>query len=136
MRVVVDTNVLVSGMLSGASPPAEVLQLVLQGTLTLLVDSRIMAEYDEVTARPRFRFSESERRTLIDVLGHVAEYVITPPLRVALPDADDISFLEVAAAGSADALITGNVRHFTPTRGTHAVRVVTPRAFMNQLRRG
>ncbi|MBK8246613.1 MAG: PIN domain-containing protein [Gemmatimonadetes bacterium] len=42
--VVVDTNVLVSGMLSGASPPAEVLQLILQGELRLLLDSRIIAE--------------------------------------------------------------------------------------------
>ena len=51
MRIVLDTNVLVCGMLSGAGAPGEVLQLNLQGELHLLSDARILAEYDEVLAK-------------------------------------------------------------------------------------
>lgn len=56
LRVVFDTNVVVSAMLTGGGTPDLALQLVLQGDAILLTDSRIMAEYDEVTSRPRFGF--------------------------------------------------------------------------------
>jgi putative PIN family toxin of toxin-antitoxin system len=135
MRIVVDTNVLVSAMMSGSGAPYFVLQLVLQGAVTLLADSRIFAEYDEVTARPRFDFDQRERRTLLDVLSNIAEPVIASPLRLSLPDPDDRIFVEVAVAGGADAIVTGNTRHFVPKRGELDVPVLTPRQFVDRLRR-
>lgn len=60
--------------------------------------------------------------------------VVTPAsLDLVLPDASDLPFLEVAAAGRADALVTGNARHFVPSRGTHQVPVLSPRAFLDVL---
>jgi putative PIN family toxin of toxin-antitoxin system len=134
VRLVVDTNVLVSAMLTGGGAPDEVLQLVLRGDATLLVDTRILAEYDEVTTRPRFGFDAVERRALLDVLTAIAEPVPAPPLRLTLPDPDDVKFVEVAAAGRADALVTGNQRHFKPRSGRVPVRVVSPRVLMQELR--
>jgi hypothetical protein len=49
------------------------------------------------------------------------EHVPAEPLAVVLPDADDLPFLEVAVAGAARALITGNAPHYKPTKGTHHV---------------
>jgi len=60
--------------------------------------------------------------------------VAARPLDVALPDPDDLPFLEVAAAGHADALVMGNARHFAPARGGHAVAVRTPRELLDVLR--
>lgn len=134
MRVVLDTNVLVSAMLSGASPPAEVLNLVLQGDLTLLADGRILAEYDEVTARPRFGFDDLERVALLRTIHAISVPVVAAPIRADLPDADDLKFLEVAISGRADVLITGNVRHFPVGRLRLGVRVMTPRQSMEKLR--
>jgi predicted nucleic acid-binding protein len=54
---------------------------------------------------------------------------------MALPDADDRMFVEVALAGGADAIVTGNVRHFVPRRGTLGVLVCTPREFVDRMRR-
>ena len=134
MRVVLDTNVLVSAMLSGGGAPDMVLQLVLMGELTLLADSRILAEYDEVTARPRFGFDEEERRALLEVLADLAEPVIARPTALALPDPDDRVFVEVALAGGAEALVTGNARHFRPRGGRLSVPVLTPRQLVDRLR--
>lgn len=135
MRIVLDTNVLVSAMLSGGGAPDMTLQLVLQGAVTLLADSRVLAEYDEVTARPLFAFDDAERRLLLDALAAIAEPVVAPPLRVALPDPEDRVFVEVAVAGRADAIVTGNVRHFVPRRGKLSVPVLTPRQLVDRLRR-
>lgn len=103
--------------------------------MVLLADSRILAECDDVTARARFNFDEKERRILLDVLTDLAEPVLASPLRVSLPDPDDRVFVEVAMAGGADAIVTGNTRHFVPKRGELTVPVLTPRQFVDRLRR-
>lgn len=135
MRIVVDTNVLVSAMLTGGGTPDQVIQLVLQGAVTLLADSRILAEYDEVTGRVAFGFDPGERRILLDILGEIAEPVVALPMRIALPDPDDRVFVEVAVAGEADAIVTGNIRQFQPRRGLLRVPVLTPRQLVDRLRR-
>jgi len=135
MRIVLDTNVLVSALLTGGGTADRALQLVLQADATLLIDSRILAEYDEVTARPRFGFDPAERRVLLDVLESVAEPVLSRPFRLTLPDPDDRMFVEVAKAGGADAIVTDNVKHFVPTRGALGVAVITPRQCVDRLRR-
>jgi uncharacterized protein len=135
VRIVLDSNVLVSAMLSGGGAPDMTLQLVLQGAVTLLADSRVLAEYDEVTAQPLFAFAEGERRRLLDTLGAIAEPVVTRPLRLALPDPEDRVFVEVAVAGRDDAIVTGNVRRFVPRRGKLPVPVLTPRQLVNRMRR-
>ena len=135
MRIVLDTNVFVSAMLSGGGAPDMTLQLVLQGAAALLADSRVLAEYDDVTARPLFAFDEDERRLLLDTLATIAEPVVTRPVRLTLPDPDDRVFVEVALAGRADAIVTVNVKHFVPRRGSMAVAALTPRQFVDRMRR-
>ena len=135
MRVVFDTNVIVSALLSGGGTADSALQLVVQGAATLLMDSRILAEYDEVTARPRFGLPDVERRALLDLLSQIAEPVIARPLRLSLPDPDDRLFVEVAVAGRADVIVTGNVKHFVPRRGALGVVIRSPRQFVDAMRR-
>ncbi len=135
MRIVLDTNVLVSAMLTGGGTADMALQLVLQREVVLLADSRILAEYDLVTARPRFGFDAIERLILLDTLREIAEPVIARPMRLTLPDPDDRVFVEVAVAGQADAIVTGNTKDFVPTRGSLAVSILSPRQFVDRLRR-
>jgi uncharacterized protein len=124
VRVVLDTNVLAD----------MAVQLILQGAATLLVDSRIVAEYDEVTSRARFGFAEEERRAFLDVLEMIAEPVVARPLRLPLPDPDDRVFVEVAVAGRADVIVTGNLRRFVPRRGALGIAVKSPRQFVDAMR--
>ncbi len=135
-RVVLDTNVLISALLSPHRPPAQLLDLVLAGELTALLDDRIAAEYRAVAHRPRFGFAAADVDRVLDAVEALAEHVAAAPLDVVLPDPDDLPFLEVAAAGRADALVTGNARHFVPTRGRHPIRVYAPRELLHALRVG
>ena len=126
---------LASALLSGGGVPYMALQLVLQGDATLLADSRILAEYDEVTSRSHCHFDSTERHATMRALARIAETVVARPLRITLPDPDDRMFVEAAIAGEADAIVTGNVKHFVPKRGVLPVTILTPRAFVDRLRR-
>lgn len=136
MRIVLDTNVLIAALLSPFGAPAQLLDLVLAEELMLLLDDPILAEYHEFARRPKFGFAENDLARVLDAITALAEHVSALPLDVTLPDPGDLPFLEVAAAGSADSLVTGNARHFVPRRGQHSVRVETPREVLEFLRQG
>jgi len=129
MRVVIDTNVMVSGVLNPHGSPGRILNAILSGTLTVLHDDRILSEYREVLLRPAFGFRRSDVDVLIDFVEAEGEHVSAESLTVVLPDPDDLPFLEVATTGRADALITGNIKHFKPRRGQRGVLLRTPADF-------
>ncbi len=129
MRIVVDTNVLVSGLLSPFGPPGAIVGLIAAGRLSLCYDARILAEYAGVLRRPRFPFAEEDVSALLHQLEAGGELARPMPLPVRLPDPLDEPFLEVAADALADYLITGNVRHF-PALAGQGVHVVSPREFI------
>ncbi len=133
MRAVLDTNVLVSGLLSPHGTTGRVVDLVLAGQLVLLADDRILAEYADVLGRPKFGFRAEDVTDILNYLRATAERVSAPPLGVDLPDSGDLPFLEVAAAAGAHALVTGNTRDYEPTRGRHVVPVMTPAQFLTML---
>ncbi len=131
MRVVIDTNVLVSGLLSPYGAAAEIVRMAVAGSIDLLYDARIISEYGEVLSRPKFSFEKSKIDILIKFIEHYGIPVAAIPLSVHLPDLDDEPFLEVAISGKAECLITGNVAHY-PMRSKHKMRVFTPRQFINR----
>jgi putative PIN family toxin of toxin-antitoxin system len=133
MRVVIDSNVVVSAMLSPHTPPAQVVRLALQGDVGLLHDARILAEYREVLSRPKFGFDAEDVHAMLEGIEWIGETVFASPLSVELPDPGDLPFLEVAAAAGADALVTGNTRHYRPAKGRHDVSVLTPRELLDLL---
>lgn len=126
MRVVLDTNVLVAGLLSALGPPGWIVEAVLAGELEPVFDASIREEYEEVMRRPEFGFAAArvdEILASIDQVGFVVTAAEPWPER--LPDPDDAPFLAVAAA-SGSVLVTGNMRHF-PARARREVVVLTPR---------
>ena len=130
MKIVLDTNVLVSALLTPQGLPAQILLLALAGDLTLLFDERILEEYREVLHRPRFAIPRDQLAEILEQLEADGELVAATPVTAALPDPDDRPFIEVALSGRADALVTGNVRHFPPDLG---VVVLSPRALLERL---
>jgi putative PIN family toxin of toxin-antitoxin system len=133
MRVVVDTNVLVAGLLSAAGPPGWILEAVLAGELEPAFDGAIRQEYEEVLRRPEFQFPSARIDDILAALDQFGFVVAAPPpWPSALPDPDDEPFLAVAAA-SASVLVTGNLRHF-PLRVRGGVSVLSPRELMDRLR--
>lgn len=132
MNAVLDTNVLVSGMLTRNGTCSRILDLLVEGRITLFLDERILAEYRRVCTAPRLRLDAMAVENFLRFLSRTAEKVVAAPLRVDLPDGDDLPFLEVAAESRA-VLVTGNARHF-PKPLTGAVLVASPRDFLDGLR--
>ncbi|OGB89474.1 MAG: putative toxin-antitoxin system toxin component, PIN family [candidate division NC10 bacterium RIFCSPLOWO2_12_FULL_66_18] len=131
MTVVLDINILMSGLLGAHSKPAAILRLVATAALGVAYDERTLAEYREVLGRPKFPFSSEQIRALLDQTEAEGVPVVALPLKSALPDPDDAPFLEVAVAAHADALITGNTRRY-PARARHGVTVLDPAAFLDR----
>lgn len=130
MKVVLDTNILVSALLSPGRAAWILVAAMRAGALIPLVDARILAEYREVLARAKFGFSIQDVDELLSTLTTLGECIDPKPLDVSLLDRDDLPFLEVAVSGSADALVTGNIRHFPTNLG---VSVLTPRELIEWL---
>lgn len=126
MRIVLDTNVLVSALLSPNGAPAAVLQLVLAGRVLLGLDARILTEYREVLRRAKFDFDPRLVDDLLEFLESEGELVAAVPLPHALPDPDGAKFLEVASASEAEYVVTGNIKQF-PADARHGIPVVSPR---------
>jgi len=128
MLVVLDTNILVSALISPFGAPARVLAMVLGGDIQVAYDDRLLAEYREVLARPKFSFAPEDVAALLAYLETDGEHVTARSLPHALPDADDLPFLEVATQAGA-VLITGNAAHYPPVaRGP--VQVYAPAEFL------
>jgi putative PIN family toxin of toxin-antitoxin system len=132
IRVVLDTNVLVSGILSEKGPPAKILDLMLDGALVPIVEPRIIAEYRDVLARPKLSLDQAHVKQLLDVIETVGSLVAAPPWPRPMPDADDEVFIAAAHCGAAT-LITGNLVHY-PVESREGVEVMSPRDFWEYLR--
>lgn len=132
MRVVVDTNVVVSALLTPHGPASVVVGLALARAIQPLTDGRMSDEYEDVLRRSEFGFSPADVVAFLDRWSQVAKPVTAAPIPgglTGMPDPDDAVFLEVAYSGRADALITSNLRHY-PERFRHGIAVVTPMVFV------
>jgi len=130
VNVVLDTNVLVSGLLTPFGPSGEIVRMVSGGQLILHVDARILSEYREVLHRSKFAFTKEHIDTFLDVIEQQARFVSGSPLKHHLPDPDDEAFLEVAIAGKVSALVTGNAVHY-PLEYREGVTVLSPARFLD-----
>jgi uncharacterized protein len=132
-RAVFDTNVVVSGFLSPAGLPGRIVEWLRNGEVQAVLDDRIMAEYDEVLARPVFRLPAAEVQLVLASIRARSFWVEATAATMVgrLPDPDDAPFLECARAAGVP-LVTGNVRHF-PKPVAGEVAVVTPAQFVAML---
>lgn len=133
MRVVLDTNVLVSGLINKEGVCGRILRLVFDELLQPCVDERILEEYQTVLPRPQLQIDAEDVIGTLDLIRANGEMLAPLPLPCKLPDPGDLPFLEVAAASDA-ILVTGNLRHF-PKKARKGVTVASPREFLDLLRR-
>ena len=129
MKIVLDTNVLVAGLLSPFGPCGEIVRMVSSGELALCLDSRVLTEYEEVLGRPKFKFEKDKVAAVLDYIEVHGLTVASHPLPRSLPDVDDEPFLEVAIAARVACLVTGNKKHFPPAL-CRGVAVLSPSNFL------
>ncbi|QTA38473.1 putative toxin-antitoxin system toxin component, PIN family [Thermosipho ferrireducens] len=125
-KVVVDTNVIVSGLIKPNSTPAKILNLILSGEFTICADSRIISEYNEVLLRDKFSFPKDLINDFISYLKSVSILVSPPSLPIKLTDSGDLPFIEVAYYLNIP-IITGNTKHFKSLKN---IKIFTPDEFI------
>ncbi len=128
MRVVLDTNVIVSALINPYGVPASILGLILEEKIELRYDSRILIEYEQVLNRDKFGFDKIEVKTLIAFLKETGYDVIAIKCGVTTKDPGDLPFIETAAISDADFLVTGNSTHFP--KKINNTKVVLPSKFL------
>ena len=134
MKVVIDTNILVSGLLNPFGNPAEILRLLALGKVIICLDPRIIAEYFEVLNRPKFKFNKNNVAVLLKEIERLGYFTTGIPLNESLPDPDDNMFLEVASGSHAECVITGNLNHF-PKKRYEDVQIFSPNDFLKYYKR-
>ena len=127
MKVVIDTNILVSALLNAGSIPAQILNLVLNQKLQIQYNNPILQEYRNVLSRGKFAFDQaSVVEPLIDFIRYEGELVVSEPNAEIFTDPDNKKFYEVFISGNSKHLITGNLKHF-PTDP----RILSPKDFID-----
>jgi len=128
MKVVLDTNILISALLSPYGAPAQVFDHVLNGSIVMCYDSRIMAEYREVLSRPKFKFNPKSVSHILDFILQTGISIVPEPMNIDFQDPDDKVFYEVAVHVVGH-LVTGNIKHY-PAQSI----VITPVEFLELLK--
>ena len=114
---VIDTNVIVSSILSNHSDSATVLvrDNILDGKLIPMFNEEILAEYKDVLNRPKFKFPSALVKAVLDAITSVGLYMERTDSGEFFPDPKDAVFYEVALSKEDSYLVTGNTKHFPKT---------------------
>jgi uncharacterized protein len=108
MKVVIDTNVLVSAVLKGRVPRAVIQFIVDNPDWEWIVSSEIIMEYKEVLSRPKFKLTDEVRASWFEIIDTFAT-LIDVNVSIDFPrDTKDAKFLACALTSEADFLITGD----------------------------
>ena len=133
-RVVLDTNVVVSALLTPRGLEDQVLRLALAGRLLLCVSPEVLAEYGRVLSSPKFKFQPEEVATALRQLEEAGSlFHPARTLRISAHEPDN-RFYECADAAQAAFLITGNLKHFK--KDYRATKVVNARKLIDLLATG
>ena len=132
MRLVIDTNILISALLVGSSLPAHLIALWREGRFDLLTSADQLDELMRVTRYPRIRerLAPQLAGRLINELRDIAIVVKNLPVVTASPDPFDNYLLATAAAGSADFLVTGDKRDLLALKLYEGTKIITVREFL------
>jgi predicted nucleic acid-binding protein len=132
LKAVLDTNILVSGLLTEAGPCARLLDLANEGGFQTVYNEEILGEYERVLLRPEFGFEPQAVALLVSRFRRKGIRSTRPFPPAGLPDAHDEVFLEAARGVENTWLVSGNLRHF-PQAKCRGVKTASPRRFLEIL---
>src|SRR3990172_1734458 len=134
LKVVLDTNVLVSGLIVANGPSGRILDAVQKGDLALVTSTHLLQEFGEVVARPhiarKYPKVTENAETVLDYLRAHATLVEGKPVeRVVADDPDDDSVISCALEGEAEYIVSGD-EHLLALAQHKAIRILAPAQFV------
>jgi len=132
VRVVADTNILVSALLFGGLPE-QVFLAGLRGEIQLLISLSLLKEFEKVL-KEKFKFNIHLVREIIEEVREVAEIVeVSSHIKaISYPDEDN-RVLECAVDGKAEFIVTGDTRHILPLKEYGGIKILSPSEFLKHL---
>jgi len=131
MRVVCDTNVLISGILFGGKP-RELLRLCSSGRVTNITSPALLKEVEGVLIRPKSGLNEEQVYGIIRLFRDTFS-VVRPEISLSVntADPDDNRVLEAASAAQAEAIISGDAHLLDPGQW-EGIPILTPADFLDE----
>jgi len=127
LKVVIDTNIIVSALLSPRGLSAKLLNLVLEKKIIIVYDNNILFEYSDVLNREKFKLDGELVNIIINFITKEGEYKTAEFQKIKFNDEDDKAFYELYKNEDVDFLVTGNKKHFPDEKN-----IVTVRNFFNE----
>ncbi|MEK7247143.1 MAG: putative toxin-antitoxin system toxin component, PIN family [Chloroflexota bacterium] len=132
MDVVIDTNVIVSGLISQSSAPGHVLHAAVTGRFRWIVSAALMSELERVLSyskvRRAIRKADKDIKQFLRDVSSLASHVLTAQELHILADEPDNRVLETAIAGGADYIVTGD-KHLLDLHEYEGIEIITPARF-------
>jgi putative PIN family toxin of toxin-antitoxin system len=125
MKIVLDTNIIVSAFLNPKGIPGEIISLILTKKITICYDNKIFSEYMEILKKSKFNFDNILVDEFLDFIKENGEYIIAEPQKIKFADEDDKMFYDVYKSSDANYIITGNKKHFPKEKN-----IITPREYI------
>ncbi len=132
IRIVVDTNVLISAVIAPNGNEARLLKLLRDGSIRACVNEDILAEYQQVLLREKFGYAARTIAPLLKFLHEQTEHAYGAPTDLVSPDPTDTKFITCGVVANADYIVTGNLRDFPESAYGTAI-VVNGAEFLNRI---
>lgn len=136
MKIVLDTNVLVSGLISQGSPPGDLIEVWRSGRFTLLISTAQLIEFRRVLGYERLQkyINQAQAKTLVETIVSVAEVLGDELPKVQLsPDPDDNVIIASAIVGEADMIVTGDKSDLLFLKEVEGISILTPRQALKEI---
>lgn len=134
MRLVIDTSVLISALITTGTPPDQLFQAFRRRAFTLITSHAQLDEFTRVSRYPKLQryFTAADAADMRYLLESVAEVLTTIPEVQYSPDPDDNPILATAIAGQADYLVSGDKRHMLSLGEVEGIPVLTARQMLER----
>lgn len=131
MKIVIDTNVFVSGVFF-SGPPYQILRAWRDGKIQWVISKEILEEYQRVGEKLADRFPGVELTPVLELLAIRGRVIIASSLpEPVCDDPDDDKFLSCALADGCKVIVSGD-KHLLKASGYHGITVVRPRRFIEE----
>ena len=135
MRVVLDTNILISALITKDTPPDLLYQACLRGEIELVTSNEQIVEMADVLARPRLQrfLIADEAAAMVENITTRADVIEAPPPVMISRDPKDNPIIAAAIAGKADLLVSGDRRDLLSLQEVKGIPVVSARQALKRL---
>ena len=131
MRIILDTNVFISGIFF-SGPPSQILKAWKNQNLQIVLSKQILDEYQRVADELSSKYSQIDITPIIELITIHGEFIDIKGIDISIcEDPDDDKFIECAIAGKCNIIVTGDI-HLLKLKEYKNVKIIKPRDFIEK----